>query len=89
MIFHNANDCSWKTSLGICSLHVDDVYVKWICNLSVGSPTSATKPIGRDSQAMGATSGSSHDQSDDDDLDTETGPCEQSTDNIDVKRIKR
>lgn len=63
--------------------------MKWICNLSVGSPTSATKPIGRDSQAMGATSGSSHDQSDDDDLDTETGPCEQSTDNIDVKRIKR
>jgi hypothetical protein len=51
------------------------------------SPTSGTKAVGGDSvMGMGATSGSSHDQSDDDDLDTETGPCEH---NADVKRIRR
>lgn len=37
---------------------------------------------------MGASSGSSREQSDDDDIDTEAGPCEQS-DQVDVKRIKR
>ncbi|CAK9141716.1 unnamed protein product [Ilex paraguariensis] len=37
---------------------------------------------------MGATSGSSGEQSDDD-IETEAGPCEQSTAAIDVKRIKR
>ncbi|KAI7999163.1 Basic leucine zipper 9 [Camellia lanceoleosa] len=59
-------------------------------SICVSSPYSTTKPKGRDNQATGATSGSSHEQSDDDDLETEAGPCEQSTDpNIDVKRIKR
>lgn len=59
-------------------------------SICAGSPTSAiTKPKGQDNQATGATSGSSHEQSDDDDIDTEAGPCEQSTDQIDVKRIKR
>lgn len=36
---------------------------------------------------MGVTSGS-YDQSDDDDIDTEAGPCEQS-DQAGVRRIKR
>lgn len=36
---------------------------------------------------MGLTSGS-YDQSDDDDIDTEAGPCEQS-DQAGVRRIKR
>ncbi|CAK9141717.1 unnamed protein product [Ilex paraguariensis] len=58
------------------------------CIWSVGSPTSATKLKGRDNEAMGATSGSSGEQSDDD-IETEAGPCEQSTAAIDVKRIKR
>ncbi|KAL7170855.1 hypothetical protein ACSBR2_035677 [Camellia fascicularis] len=59
-------------------------------SICVSSPHSTTKPKGGDNQATGATSGSSHEQSDDDDLETEAGPCEQSTDpNIDVKRIKR
>lgn len=55
-------------------------------SICVESPTSAMKPKGRENQA---TSGSSHDQSDDDDIDMEAGPCEQSTDNVDIKRIKR
>uniref|UniRef100_A0A5B7AES0 Putative basic leucine zipper 9 n=1 Tax=Davidia involucrata TaxID=16924 RepID=A0A5B7AES0_DAVIN len=55
----------------------------------VRSPTSATKPKGRDNQATGATSGSSREQSDDDDLETEVGPCEQSTDPTQLKHIKR
>lgn len=58
---------------------------------SVGSPTSATKPKGWDNNhtATMATSGSSREQSDEDDLETEAGQCEQSTDPIDMKRIKR
>lgn len=58
--------------------------------IAAGSPTSATNylPKSGDNQAVGVTSGSSHDLSDDDDLDTEAGPCEQS-DQVDVKRIKR
>lgn len=36
-----------------------------------------------------ATSGSSREQSDDDDIEIETGQCEESTDPIDLKRIKR
>lgn len=40
-------------------------------------------------QARGATSGSSeHDQSDDD-VEFEAGPCEESTDPTDVKRLRR
>lgn len=58
-------------------------------SICVSSPNSATIPKGRYCQAMGTTSGSSGEQSDDDDIDTEAGPCEQSTDAIDVKRIKR
>ncbi|KAL1834713.1 hypothetical protein ACET3Z_004364 [Daucus carota] len=59
-------------------------------SICAGSPTSATNylPKSGDNQAVGVTSGSSHDLSDDDDLDTEAGPCEQS-DQVDVKRIKR
>ncbi|XP_062098119.1 bZIP transcription factor RISBZ4 [Humulus lupulus] len=60
-------------------------------SICVGSPISASNnPRGRDEQAIGATSGSSHEQSDDD-IDIEAGPCEQSTDGInhDVKRIRR
>lgn len=56
--------------------------------LSVGSPTSAIKSKGR-GKATVATSGSSPEQSDDDELDTEAGPCEQSTDPKYLKRIKR
>ncbi|KAG9135233.1 hypothetical protein Leryth_013524 [Lithospermum erythrorhizon] len=55
-------------------------------SICAGSPTSAIKPKGRENQV---TSGSSHDQSDDDDIDMESGPCEQSTDPLDSKRIKR
>lgn len=60
-------------------------------SICVSSPNSATKPKGRYCQAMGTTSGSSGEQSDDDDIDidTEAGPCEQSTDAIALKRIKR
>ena len=57
--------------------------------LSVGSPTSATKSKGKDKRAMVATSGSSPEQSDDDEVETEAGQCEESTDPMDLKRIKR
>lgn len=58
--------------------------------IAAGSPTSAANylPKSCDNQAVGVTSGSSHELSDDDDIDTEAGPCEQS-DQVDVKRIKR
>ncbi|KAK1367664.1 Basic leucine zipper 9 [Heracleum sosnowskyi] len=59
-------------------------------SICAGSPTSAANylPKSCDNQAVGVTSGSSHELSDDDDIDTEAGPCEQS-DQGDVKRIKR
>ena len=38
---------------------------------------------------MGAISGSSGEQSDEDDIEIEAGQCEQSTEPVDVKRIKR
>lgn len=57
-------------------------------SICVGSPLSANKPKGSDEQARGATSGSSHEQSDDD-VEIEAGPCEQSTDPTDIKRIRR
>ncbi|KAJ8548102.1 hypothetical protein K7X08_021338 [Anisodus acutangulus] len=56
-------------------------------SICAGSPTPTIIPKVRDNQAMGATSGSY--QSDDDDLDGEVGPCEQSTDPPDIKRIRR
>ncbi|KAJ1422494.1 P-type ATPase [Sesbania bispinosa] len=57
-----------------------------ICG-TVTSPVSANKPNSRDDQTKGVvTSGSSRDPSDEDD---EAGPCEQSTNPIDVKRLRR
>ncbi|XP_052520093.1 uncharacterized protein LOC128071170 [Budorcas taxicolor] len=55
-------------------------------SIYVGNPRSAAKPTGRGNQAI---SNSSNDQSDDDDNGTEAGSCEQSTDPIDTKHIKR
>ncbi|KAJ4848439.1 hypothetical protein Tsubulata_025882 [Turnera subulata] len=54
-----------------------------------GSPISANKPDGRDNQTRGTTSGSSREQSDDEDVEIEAGPSEQSTNPLDVKRIRR
>lgn len=50
---------------------------------------SANKPEGRDTQERRVTSGSSHEQSDDEDVELEAGPCEQSTDPTDLKRVRR
>ncbi|KAL1337872.1 hypothetical protein HN51_032562 [Arachis hypogaea] len=52
---------------------------------TVGSPVSSNKPSDRDNQAKVATSGSSEPSDEDD----ETGPCEQSTNPVDVKRLRR
>ncbi|XP_068314230.1 basic leucine zipper 9-like [Pyrus communis] len=61
-----------------------------ICDgLSVGCPTSTAKPIGRDNQARGAYGGSSGEQSDEDDFEMEFGPCGDSTDPLNIKRIRR
>ncbi|CAK7354328.1 unnamed protein product [Dovyalis caffra] len=50
----------------------------------IGSPISANKPTVKDNQTRVNTSGSSPEQSDDED-----GPSEQSTDPVDIKRIRR
>lgn len=63
--------------------------VKTVHYLSVNSPSSATKPKSRDNQPAGASSGSSQDQSDEDDPELETGSCEQSIDHVDIKRHRR
>ncbi|CAL5205144.1 unnamed protein product [Lathyrus oleraceus] len=52
---------------------------------TVGSPVSANKPNSRENHAKGTSSGSS-DPSDEDD---ELGPCEQSTNPLDIKRLRR
>ncbi|XP_022869115.1 basic leucine zipper 9-like isoform X2 [Olea europaea var. sylvestris] len=58
-------------------------------SISAGIPSSASKPKGQDNRATGASSGSSHEQSDEYDQEIEAGPCEQSTNPVDSKRIKR
>ncbi|XP_075522604.1 basic leucine zipper 9-like [Primulina tabacum] len=55
----------------------------------VDSPLSSINPKGQDNQTVGPSSGSSHEQSDDDGLETEAGPCVESTDHVDIKRIRR
>ncbi|XAR54229.1 hypothetical protein NMG60_11029269 [Bertholletia excelsa] len=57
--------------------------------ICVDSPNSANQLKGRDNQARGATSGSSHEQSDDEEIEMESGLCEQSVDPNDVKCMKR
>ncbi|TKY74607.1 Basic leucine zipper 9 [Spatholobus suberectus] len=52
---------------------------------NVGSPVSANKPDGRENHTKGATSGSSEPSDEDD----EAGPCEQSTNPVDTKRLRR
>ncbi|KAL9442736.1 hypothetical protein AB3S75_016163 [Citrus x aurantiifolia] len=59
-------------------------------NWSAATPTSGDKTNTIDCKARLASSGSSADHSDDEDLEIEAGPCEQSTDHpIDLKRIRR
>ncbi|XP_038696171.1 basic leucine zipper 9-like isoform X2 [Tripterygium wilfordii] len=55
-------------------------------SICVGSPISTTEPKDK---ANVTTSGSSREQSDDEDREIEAGPCEQSTDPTDLKRIRR
>lgn len=55
----------------------------------VDSPSSAYTSKGADNQAVGASSGSSHDQSDEEDIEIEAGSYDHSTNPVDVKRIKR
>ncbi|PIN15938.1 hypothetical protein CDL12_11417 [Handroanthus impetiginosus] len=58
-------------------------------SICVDSPQSIKNPSGQENQAIGASSGSSHEQSDEDDLEMEAGSYEQSTNPLDIKRIKR
>ncbi|XP_034684516.1 basic leucine zipper 9 [Vitis riparia] len=58
-------------------------------SICVGTPTSCNKALGTDNQARGATSGSSRELSDDEEIDTESGPCEESTDPNNLKRMRR
>ncbi|XP_057766829.1 bZIP transcription factor RISBZ4-like isoform X2 [Salvia miltiorrhiza] len=58
-------------------------------SICVDSPTSVYTSKGADNQAVGASSGSSHDQSDEEDMEIEAGSYDPTTNPIDVKRIKR
>ncbi|KAK6237146.1 hypothetical protein SCA6_012483 [Theobroma cacao] len=62
-----------------------------ICEyLSSGSPLSGNNPKIRENEVRGATSGSSHEQSDDEeDIETDPGQCEQSLDPTHLKRLRR
>jgi len=68
---------------------VEHFGLNWLWGMrAVGSPVSANKPDGRDNKVKGATttSGSSREPSDEDD---EGGLCEQSTNAIETKRLRR
>lgn len=56
---------------------------------SAGSPTSPHKTKSMENQAIGATSGSSREQSDEDDMETEAGQCGQSNNIFDLRRMRR
>ncbi|KAG6417167.1 hypothetical protein SASPL_119318 [Salvia splendens] len=56
-------------------------------SICVDSPSYASK--GSETQAVGASSGSSHDQSDEEDIEIEAGSYDHITNPADVKRIKR
>uniref|UniRef100_A0A2P2J297 BZIP domain-containing protein n=2 Tax=Rhizophora mucronata TaxID=61149 RepID=A0A2P2J297_RHIMU len=58
-------------------------------SICAGGPALAGNPEGRDIQTKLTTSGSSREQSDDEDVEIEAGPCEQSTSSVDLKRIRR
>ncbi|XP_077238554.1 basic leucine zipper 9-like isoform X2 [Tasmannia lanceolata] len=58
-------------------------------SIYAGSLTSPHKGGNGDNQTRGATSGSSREQSDEEDLEIEAGSCEQSTGSVDIKRKKR
>ncbi|KAL0330102.1 UNVERIFIED_CONTAM: bZIP transcription factor RISBZ4 [Sesamum radiatum] len=57
--------------------------------ICVDGQISTKNKMGRNNQAVGASSGSSHEQSDEDGQETEAGSCDQSANPVDVKRIKR
>ncbi|KAL3641099.1 Ubiquitin-conjugating enzyme E2 32 [Castilleja foliolosa] len=74
-----------KICLSISNHHPEHWQPSW----SVDSPSSAHNSKGGETRAIGDSSGgSSQDQSDDDDLEIEAGPCEQSKKPSDIKRIK-
>ncbi|KAF8389460.1 hypothetical protein HHK36_026155 [Tetracentron sinense] len=86
---HSSISATIDSQLSICDPASSGLTFGWTGPGSTGSPASAHKPKSTDNQARGATSGSSGDQSDDDDLELEAGSCEQSTDHTDIKRIRR
>ncbi|XP_011082101.2 basic leucine zipper 9 [Sesamum indicum] len=57
--------------------------------IRVDGQMSTKNQTGWDNQAVGASSGSSHEQSDEEGQETEAGSCDQSTNPVDMKRIKR
>ncbi|PIN23852.1 hypothetical protein CDL12_03420 [Handroanthus impetiginosus] len=57
-------------------------------SICADSPISANNSKGTNNR-LRVSSGSSHEQTDEDDLEIEAGPCEQSTNPIDIKRFKR
>ncbi|CAA3017658.1 basic leucine zipper 9 [Olea europaea subsp. europaea] len=58
-------------------------------SICVDCPSSETKPKGQDNRASGASIALSLEQSDEDDQEIEAGPCEQSTNPVAIKHIKR
>ena len=67
--------------------HIKEILVDLDKFDAVSSPTPATKPK---AQTRVVTSGYfSHEQSEDEEFDTESGPCEQSNDPLQLKRFRR
>ncbi|KAL3623262.1 Ubiquitin-conjugating enzyme E2 32 [Castilleja foliolosa] len=81
-----------KICLSISNHHPEHWQPSWSdsqSSLCVDSPSSAYNSKGGETREIGDSSGgSSQDQLDDDDLEIEAGPCEQSKKPSDIKRIK-
>jgi len=72
----------WVQCLCLQGFSCDMVtFCMWWAFCAAGSPTSTLKPKAGDNQVSGS--------SEDEDAETEAGPCEQSNDHADVKRIRR
>ncbi|KAJ6803964.1 basic leucine zipper 9 [Iris pallida] len=76
----------WSQNLGTRPSSIS-VTIESESSLYAGSPTSSLKPKNIDNQAPGGTSDS--DQSDDESLEMDAGSCEQGTNIIDIKRMRR
>lgn len=87
---HSVISATIDTQASMCGPASSGITFACTATGSAGSPSSAHKPKSGDNQGRGTTStGSSREQSDDDDIEIDGGSCGQSMDPLSVKKIRR